>query len=80
MIFRHHLVTYLEDSTPEEIAKLFADQLTALDPKAWIQSIGHSFEQAGVALIIYLLIIIVLYLLCIKPQQSHLAIMWRLLL
>jgi len=59
----------LEDTTPMEIAKLLADQLTGLDPKAWLQRIFHSLGGASFAIILCTLCIMLLYFYMIKPLQ-----------
>lgn len=70
----------LEDTTPMEIAKLLADQLTGLDPKAWLQRIFHSLGGASFAIILCTLYIILLYFYMIKPLQGHLAMLWKVFL
>lgn len=70
----------LEDTTPEEIAKFLADQLSGLDPKTWLQSIFHSLGRASFAIILCTLYIMLLYFCMIKPLQGHLAMLWKVLL
>ena len=67
----------LEDTTPMEIAKLLADQLTGLDPKAWLQRIFHSMGGASFAIILCTLCIMLLYFYMTKPLQGPLAMLDR---
>lgn len=60
----------LQDTTPEEIAKLLADELTGLDPKAWSQNIFHSMGKATFAIIVCALCIMLLYFTWLNPYKG----------
>lgn len=57
--------------TNADIAQQIAEKLEGLDHKAWVQSLSHTTGSMGIVINVMSLLMLLFYLLLIKPQQSN---------